>query len=126
MPFFCLNHSVERSERERNKEVARLSDLTQGKEPYSIPLEMGLAYVRRKFSSVLASPTTANGKGHHGHGGGGGSGGGYAGGAADTEAELSSVTEQWQRLYPGVALPRGLLTKPRDIDFTYVSTTVDR
>lgn len=121
MPFFCLGHSVERSERELSKEVARLSDITQGNEPFSIPLEMGLAYVRRKFSSALAPPTTANGKGYYGYGGGGG-----GGGAADIEAERSNVAEQWQRLYPGVSLPRGLLTKPRDIDFTYVSSTVDR
>ncbi len=112
IPFFCLAHSEERAEHERAKEIDGLSDLTQGKETYSIPAEMGLAF-RKKFCSVLAAPGTANGKGH---------------GGAPTAADIeqASVAQQWQMLLPELPLPRGLLTKSRSIDFTFVADTVDR
>eukprot|EP00752_Nemacystus_decipiens_P011073 g9837.t1 len=123
IPFFCLGHSAERAEYERSKEVARLADLTQGKEdrepfhdkaPYAVPADIGLAF--RKFSSVLAAPgTAANGRGH----------GGGVGGAGGVAFDVASVAQQWGQLFPEFPLPRGLLTFPKSTDFTYVADTVD-
>lgn len=125
IPYFCQVHSAERAEHERNKEITRLADLTQGKEdrepyqdkePYTVPADIGLAF--RKFSSVLAAPGTANGQGH------GSGGGGARGGVA---FNVASVAQQWGQLFPELPLPRGLLTTtPKTTDFTYVADTVDR
>ncbi|CAM9962568.1 unnamed protein product, partial [Ectocarpus sp. 8 AP-2014] len=67
LPYFCPKHFAQRSVHEQDKEIARLSDLSQGNEPYPIPLEMGLALaMKTPFHSALAAPGTANGKGHGG------------------------------------------------------------
>lgn len=126
IPFFCTaKHSQDRGAHEQDKEIARLSDLSQGREPYPIPLEVGLAFVRRTapFHSVLATPEPVS---RQHSGGGGGGGGGAAAAAADAAEDAASVRAQWERLLPGVALPRGLRTKPKGLDFTYVVATVDR
>lgn len=128
VPFFCTaKHSQDRRAHEQDREVARLSDLSQGREPLPIPLEMGLAFVRRTapaFHSVLATPGPLSRQ--QSNAGSGGGGGAAAAAAADAAEDAASFRTQWERVLPGVPLPRGLRTKPKGIDFTYVAATVDR
>lgn len=97
-----MAHKDERAEHERGKEIARLEDLSQGREANPIPLEMGYAQV------VQPSIPATTGRGHGG------------------ELTSPNTRAQWDRLLPEVPLPLGLLAKGRDMDFVYVAHTVDR
>eukprot|EP00904_Undaria_pinnatifida_P009797 jgi/Undpi1/5948/HiC_scaffold_2.g01222.m1 len=121
-PFFCTAHKEERADHERGKEIARLADLTQGRELEPIPLKMGyarsanrLAVSRLTGPLSLSATVAANDRGnnnHHSNGGGGG------------EADSRASRAQWSSLLPQVPLPLGVLAKGRDMDFAYVESAV--
>lgn len=116
-----MNHGEERAEHERSKEIARLADLSQGRETYPIPLEMGLAEVGRDSMPARMM----SGRGAYGNGGGGVGGGGGSRGS-HIEIRSSMIKGQWDRLLPEAPLPKGILTTRRDIDFVYVTSAVGR
>ena len=118
-PFFCKAHRDERADHERAREIARLSDLSQGRELEPIPLEMGYARVDQERPPGAAPG--ANGRSNHAHNHlhGGGSGGGGEGASQAARA-------QWDSLLPQVPLPLGVLATGRSIDFVYVESVVGR